>query len=499
MTGNDLLGTTNLPFGHEMQRDAAYRARAYHALKPYPYFGFRDWKVEDRGPHPRCRPLVRAIVRKGARWLWGRPCQVKVAEGGSPLADLWSAERMQSRLKAAAEQGGQDGGYVLKWSWARGDQWPKVRVLNAIDNVRMYWDPDDPEQLLMARSQWPSYDARTGRVVWHREDWTEDWCVVYRPVEQAQITGSTLPILNPYNAVAHIDQYGGWQVETQERNAAGVIPFAYVRNDEGIGAWGTGDLWQLWESIDQLNFTHALEHADNQLAVRPFTYYIDLQPETSDRPAPIAPDDGEAMVTRPDAKSQGRIEQVQRDSAVREPLSQFAKALEREIYEAAGASYVDSAEITNKGNLTRAVMRLLYANQIETTEEKRRAQGASGVCRFLEDMALGMSRLRAPGWSETQGVEIAWPDYFDLVAEDINLEIATLNAAVENHFMPHERAVLRVANMYDCEDPEAWLSEVAEQKAQAIAQAQGAADPNNGEAEHEEPEAGATRDTDNRA
>jgi hypothetical protein len=46
MTGKDLINTKYAPEGLFYISQVAKRAKAYHALTPYPWFGFSDWKTE---------------------------------------------------------------------------------------------------------------------------------------------------------------------------------------------------------------------------------------------------------------------------------------------------------------------------------------------------------------------------------------------------------------------------------------------------------------------
>ena len=60
-----LIGTTAFPAGLSQVCQAALEAQAYHVQEPYPGWYFRDWRVEERGPLPRCMPVARRIVTRG--------------------------------------------------------------------------------------------------------------------------------------------------------------------------------------------------------------------------------------------------------------------------------------------------------------------------------------------------------------------------------------------------------------------------------------------------
>ena len=70
-------------------------------------------------------------------------------------------------------------------------------------------------------------------------------------------------------------------------------------------------------------------------------------------------------------------------NALRGAMMEYGKDLRKQLLSGAGSVEVDPADVTNKGNLTQAVLQQLYAPQIESTSDKRRSWGDDGLCRFL--------------------------------------------------------------------------------------------------------------------
>jgi hypothetical protein len=65
---DSLIGTRYFPPFFSVVRLMALEALAYHQMRPYPYWYFADWKVEERGILPRCLPLARRVVTRSAKY-----------------------------------------------------------------------------------------------------------------------------------------------------------------------------------------------------------------------------------------------------------------------------------------------------------------------------------------------------------------------------------------------------------------------------------------------
>ena len=178
-----LLGTKYLPNNYKLVRALSRTARAYHALQPYPSYSnmTKNWVTEDRGPYPRCRPFVQNIVNKGATWLFGKPVTFRVAEetqkpkkkGEAPKSKYeemnelinaaWTDNDMTSMARVSAIIGANSGGVYIHFSYDENKEQPiQIDVLDPAEQVRLYWNPQNIQELWMARIQYPIYNESNG-------------------------------------------------------------------------------------------------------------------------------------------------------------------------------------------------------------------------------------------------------------------------------------------------------------------------------------------------
>lgn len=462
MNANDLLNTTALPPGFLAARTLARKAKAYHNLRPYPFVAFQDWKTEDRGPYPVCRPFVRRIVKLGARWLFGQPVRFK-ADQDKDLTELlnqtWNDASMGSRAVGFAERAAVNGAVDLKWSLPD----PQTGLVTIEDydpteHTRLYFDPADKTKLLMARIQVPQFDFTDKKWYWYREEWTDDYRVVYKRVIAAKQDNGTAGY-NPYEYVEEIDKKP-FEVETQEANIFGIVPFWRLRNADSGDEWGLGDLWPYWQSVDQINFNRDLEHKDNQKKIDPDIALIDLQQPANEQPGSDSGPVQERVLESTDGKD-GKIVPIESGHDIRQHIDQFADKLKDELLNAVGSVELDPESVTNKGNLTPAVYAQIYAPLIETTNEKRGLYGEDGLSVFWERACQGLANAKVQGWKPTKSVETVWPRLLPANEEELNTAVQRQAAMVESAFTTHERATRHIASLDGVVDVDELLQETA--------------------------------------
>lgn len=470
---DSLINTKFFPPSFTTIRMLAMEAQAYHQLRPYPYWQFGDWKVEDRGVLPRCLPLARRIVTKSARWLFGKPVEIHMP-GSEPcekfLREAWQLNRMPARMVAAAERAGVEGGVVLKWSYDEAaDIKLRFQVLSVVNECRLFYDPHDSDQLLMARIQYPVFNPTDGEHYLYREEWTDAWEVHYRPQKMTttnlhRITAGgdvgpfaigQVPVI--WGTKTEPDIYEAWVQESATPNRFGLIPVHHVRNAEALATFGKGDLWTdatggMFRLMDRINLTYQGMDRHNQLYSDPTFIYIDAKagPDVLDRPVQpgqatsIKSDEGYG----PTGGKQAQAIMLESDGGVRPHMREYARDLMAEVLSTVGSVDVDTSEVGNKGNLTEAVLNQLYQPLIETTEEKRKTYGEDGIAKFLERVACGLSNLGAkevkgvdPKKRDTHDVQIRWPEYFPLDDEAKQSRFTRVSQEADAGYLPHERAV----------------------------------------------------------
>ena len=440
-----LINTKALPAGLLAVKDQSRRARAYHAGVPYPLYRFQNWKAEELGPLPDCLPFFKTVVERGSKWLFGKPLEIKCPNNErleTFLREMWEANAMDSRLVAMAKDAGLDGGIVLKFSYDEThEERPLcIQSLSLVDECRLFYHPHDRDRLLMARVQYAYFDPAAGKTMWYREEWTDEKLIHYLPVTQESM-GRADP-----------DKFEGWIVATRQNNPFGLIPFVHIKNVETDDVWGCGDLWDLYRTGDQVNLTFFLMNRSNQMDSSINPIFIDLDLDDDDLDRPVKP--GQPI----DAKSsdleggrQGTVHFPPSGNSLRGAMMEYAKELLRQFHDAASTSVVDEDEVTNKGNLTKAVLQQLYAPQILLTNEKRKTWGKSGLARFLSLVARGVQhaggQLSVSKDPKSWKVEIGWPEYFELTEEERVAKTGRLKEQELAGYLPHERAIEEAAQM----------------------------------------------------
>lgn len=463
-----LINARHLPHGLSQVIALSKQARAYQAMNPYPRFHFQQWMSEDRGPLPRCLPTAKSIVQRGAKWLFGKPVQISAPKSETleaRLRDAWLDNRMDSRLVAIARDGALDGGVALKFSYQEGAK-PEIAIqsLSIVDECRLFFHPHDCDKLLMARVQYPYFDAASGETFWYREEWT-----AAEEIHYLRLAATTLGNSDP-------DKYDGWVIdnEASQPNPFGVIPLMLIKNIETDDQWGAADLWHpaegdgLYRIVDRINLTFHLMDKSNQFDAETNPIYIDLDVDDQDIDKPLQP--GQALeLHSSNEEKQGKVEFPRGGNALRPAMMEYAKELRKQVLEAASSVSVDQAEFTNKGNLTSAVLEQLYQPQIEITNEKRKSYGQDGLAKFLSLITQGLENagvdLGAGADAASAEVLIKFSPYFDLSEDEKAAKVARLQEEDIGGYLPHKRAIEEISQMEGRDDIEAIKAELTAQPA----------------------------------
>lgn len=477
----DLIGTRFLPPGLARMKKLADEADAYHRLNPYPRFALANWKTEDLGPLPRCLPIAKDLVNRGARWLFGKPIQIHCA--GNPalektLRDAWTCNKMEARMVAASAKAGREGGLFLKYAIdERNAARPiTIQTLSVIDDVRLYYHPHDNQQLLMVRVQYPYFDPANGQYWWYREEWTDAEEIHYHPVpdQRVNVMANSRDTFNP-------DNYEGWVIDAaaSKPNPFGRIPGVHIKNLETDDAWGAADLWSLFDenhlyrTLDKMNLAFYLMDISNQYDSRTNPVYIDAILDNADIDKPLQPGQPISISSEQGSDGTARQARVQFPTGAnqtREPMRQYFLDLRQMFYIAASTVEFTPENFTNKGNLTAAVLQLIFQPQIEMTEEKHKSYGQNGIEVFLENLARGAQaagiKLGVKDDPESYDVRLKWSPYFVLSEDEKTARVARIQQEEIAGYTTHDRAVEAVALIEGVEDLEALQKELeAEQQA----------------------------------
>lgn len=460
LTGADLLGKAIVPQGHPDRLRMARMARAYHAMAPYPRWGFSEWKTEDRGPLPRCLPHCRRIVEEQARSLFGKPVTFKAdtPEQGEWLNDVWNFNNMGGRSVAMAGLGGLAGSVVLKWSVdeQRSKTPVRIDVLDAAEQAQCFFDPHDPEKLLMMRVCYPYFDYADQKWKLYTEDWTDETHVTYVPRVIENATTLDQAYVGAPQAMSR-----DLVPQSTKANPFGIVPAWQISNTEGEGPYGMGDCWPLFQLVDMLNFIFDLRYKDNQNRVMPGKVYIDAKQEDSEPPTMMS---GSEESLKSDDGKQAKVEILETNPAFREYLAADYEEAQHLVADAAGGVFLRPDDITGKGAMSALVLDLMFRPLDAKVEEKRKLYGEDGVCVFFERLTKGLanSSFKALGPGVVEDCAVLWPSMRPLPPEEKRVEVDRQAAMVAAGFTTRKRAVMALAAMDDVADPDELAEETEE-------------------------------------
>lgn len=455
-----LIGTKSVPAGLPAIINKSTEAHAYHNLNAYPLFSFGDWKTEDRGPLPKVLPLCRSVVQRGATWLFGKPVQIKV-QGNEKLEQFlqkaWKSNRLDSRLVAMAKTAALDGSIALKFSYDNEDGGLCIQSLSIIDELRLFRDPHDINRILMARVQYPYVDPTDGQTYWFREEWTNTSHVEYVPLKATEI--------NYVTSTFDPDTSQQWVETARNVNPFGEIPIHLIKNIESDDAFGHGDMWDLYRIFDRVCLTAHLMDRSNQFDSIKTPIYIDLNVEDQDINRPLQPGQPIDLKTDPNSDRPGNVLFPDTGNSLRPEMLAYAKWLMSSILAAAHSVEPDSADVTNRGAMTQAVLEQLYLPLVQSTMQKRKTWGEDGLEPFLALVSRCLQKIGVdldvnPDKEETYEVSLGWSPLFELNQADRQLLVTRMITEVTAGFITQERAVEIISQAEGITDADALKVEL---------------------------------------
>lgn len=470
--GNNLIGVPSYPDGFKSVVLRANEGLSYHEGCPYPYFSFQNWRTELWGPHPTPIPIPKAIANKKALWLFGKPIGINVLDNENveeELRKIWNNERMYTRMTAIARRGSYEGSIVLMYV-VRPQTPDKVtiRCLSIRDECQPFMDPHDPSQMLMLRIQYPYRDPSDQKYYWYREEWTDDYYVIYQKME----VGNYKPAPEQMYGMRFLDPSDDpmkkqWVIKSKEPNVYGKIPAVLIQNWETDGPYGLGDMWGCYRIMDRLNLAYNLMDRNNQTEVDPTRIFIDLEVDQDDLTRSAGPGHSISAQSAEDGEGrskEGRVQLLESEGSMRGPIAQYVQDLKQYLYEATGAVFPRQEDVTNKGRLTQSVLAELYAPLIEVIQEQRKTYGDAGIALFLSKMAEG---LKNAGWkefkswkSEEHEVTISWFNFFQKTEDEKLVNYDRISREFMDGLITYDIAIGKIAELEEISNPDETMKEL---------------------------------------
>lgn len=370
------LSLTGLAAADELQRAAriARRWQAYHGQHPRPL------KVRQSQPDDNVVVnYARVVVDKGVSFLFGRDVQFELDEVADTVAEewlarCWAANRKMSLLQKLALNGAVAGHAFVKIVPAQ--SYPRLVVLDPA-TVTVTWEPDDVEQVVAYRVQYPALDPATGKPFVVRQVIERDG-QAWRVVDQRSSTDRVA-----WQTVAETIWPYPWPPIVDCQNLP--CPNEY---------WGISDLeddlLQLNASINFVlsNLTRIIRyHAHPKTWGRGF----------SANQLNVAVDET-IVLPSPDASLQNLEMQSDLASSV-----QLYQRLREALHEVSRVPEVATGKLEHVGSLSGVALQILYQPLLEKTETKRRTYG---------DLLVELNRrlLALGGFGDANYTVVHWPE-----------------------------------------------------------------------------------------
>ncbi|MBW3622706.1 MAG: hypothetical protein KY468_04775 [Armatimonadetes bacterium] len=439
--------------------EQSWRSHDYANGIPYPTHAFHgaQWP-KNKGPQPTPIPVLANILTSGSNFLFrgGPPAfsvpseeNAKLADADAWLQGMIKANRLGELWHSLAHACGNQGALAAKFSVDMNDAHRPVRIcfLDVPQECRVWFDPHDTQRMIFARIQYPYRDPATGDWYYYREEWTDDHYATYEPLRAAGRDEAEFAYALPHYKETLGDGVG-WNLRDLEDNPFGLIPITLIRNRRVKGnPLGEGDLWGWFKLVDRLALTLHDSDRWNQKNAEPNVAIVNAKMEDPD---PIIP--GEPIeVWNEDPKKEADVKLLEASGAAREWVSWYAEKMEKFAWEKAGYSYIDLAQIANKGAWTKLAFEVTYGLTIATTDRKRELWGNSGLCVFFRTILQGLANLggvpELSGVDEATEVSAEWPPYFSPTDEDRQSVTSRTVEQIQSGVLTLDRGTERIARI----------------------------------------------------
>lgn len=451
---NSLINThTKAPFQMEMAL-SSIQSWSYSYLHPYPEFAFgpAQWPRE-KGPIPTPLPYVNTIVTESAEFVYRNGVPAFSVPDAPDVNDFLQLMITRNNLTAqyipVAEDNGNQGAIAAKFDIDLNDADKPVRFsfLKIPQECRVWLDPHDKWNILMARIQYPYRDLYTGHWMYFREEWTADLYTKYIPLLAGSSDLSGIGALPGYRThLGDTDEPDKWQIESQEENPLGVIPVTVLRNKSvGSNPLGEGDCWRVFRLIDRIALTMHGEDRSNQQHSEPNVVAINADLDSTGGLLP-----GETWSVRndnPDVEADVKL--LEPSGAARAYSVGYIDKMEDLFYNAVGMSRVNPERVTAKGNMTALALNMLYLRTIATSDRKRELLGTGGYCRLFRNVLTALVNLGGVPEVKTfrpdMDISVEWPTYFAETPQDLQATTTRTIDQIQGGILPVARGAERVA------------------------------------------------------
>lgn len=304
----------------------------------------------------------RVIVDKGVSFLFGQPITFELNEDlGSEnpaeeyLEDVWTANKQATLLQKLAMNGGVCGHTFMKIV-VGATPLPRLIVLDPA-TVTVGYQPDDIEEVVWYRIQYPAIDPMTGKAIAVRQviqrETPTSWTII------DQISRSTVYVQN--------QMMGSWETVSQSRWPYAFPPIADCQNLPSPNEyWGISDLEEDVIGLNQsANFVLSNIARILRFHAHPRTWGKGFGGEQIKSAI-----DETIILPSKDAELHNLEMQSDLSSSI-----EFYNRVKEALHEVAKIPEIATGTVDKLGPLSGVALQVLYQPLLEKTEIKRRTYG----------------------------------------------------------------------------------------------------------------------------
>lgn len=436
----------------------------------YPRFGFQSARVDKEGPLPTPLPLARTIINQITTNLFGVVPEL-LCSNEKVKSALWPVWEYQlvPMLQTIRNKGGVFGSALIQFQVTA-----LKEVKFTLHDCRHYYaitNPINVDEVLAIVLRYPILNptpkSGSSSWIWHTEIWTDKVCITLKSkgdgIENFGFNyGDDLPFM--YSQAweqMFIGDLSEDNIESTTEHGLGVLPFVQITNKLDVAAnYPHGDLFNLRHILRRLDLVYHLMDISNQTEARPTKVFINAvdKEEVPSMVGPGATIELESAVTEDGIVLPASVQQLEAIGGMRTHMTTFACDLRSMLYETVGVVLPRAEDITNKGNLTPAVMGQMYSPMQIGLTAYQIQYGDFGIIPLLKKLCIALKLAK----SETELLstfKLKWGVTAPVDEQQKLYEVERILRELDAGLISNENAIRKISALEGIDkDIDTWIA-----------------------------------------
>lgn len=460
---------------------------AHCLMCPYPQFGFPGVRDSKDGKFPTPMPLASTIHSFITGSLFAIP---PVLEYERPIYSKldrmykYLLEPLLTRIRDLAGYSGQC--FILVET--DDTLYPKLKIYDS-RNVWVHRE-DQGSELESAVFGWITRDPVTGRLMKNCKIFTKEYIYTWDPIETSEQETSTQAVNISQTQQSFTDVSGQYFTEKmmmegsfeldeayREPNKLGFVPVVVIENEDSPLDLSLGDFHRFRPILQRIDLGYHLMDISNQREAFPNLILLDIEDSSFDRELEV----GDAMIMQSlmneeGEQLQGKAQMLESTGSIKTHMEKYLADQKSHLFEAKGVVMARAEEVTNKGNMTPAVMSQMYAPVTMKLLTRRSSFGRRGILEILKMLAKVTSvatGLEEDGMREIaqlhpldfyNDVQLHWFDaHFPIPELELKAKVDRILLERDANLIRPEDAVRKVAELERLPGASAWIDEMVKE------------------------------------